>query len=65
MDPRAQWNGYALQHISVPLLHKPQFPILPPERAKAAHPELVEGCGTHFLTFSKVKKQMFDARCGC
>ena len=30
--------------------------VLHPERAKAAHPELVEGCGTHFLTLSKVKK---------
>src|SRR3954452_1343209 len=29
---------------------------------RQAHPELVEGCGTHFLTLSKVKKQIFDAR---
>jgi hypothetical protein len=40
-----------------------EFPILHPERAKAVHPELVEGCGTHFLTRSQVKKQIFDARC--
>jgi hypothetical protein len=63
MDPRAQWNGDVLQHISVPLPHNPQFPILYPERAKAAHPELVEGCGMHFLTRSQVNKPIVDARC--
>lgn len=51
-------------HPCAPVVqHSAQFPLLHPERAKAAHPELVEGCGTHFLTLSQVKKQLYDARC--
>ena len=48
-----------VRRVEIP---KEDFLYSIPERAKAAHPERVEGCGTHFLTLSKVKKQIFDAR---